>query len=59
LCDESHSPEEEIVSVAKQEKVDLIIMGSRQLKKIEKLRALGSVTRRVSEIADCPVMIVH
>lgn len=53
------SPAEEIVSVAKQEKVDLIIMGSRQLKKIEKLRALGSVTRRVSEIADCPVMIVH
>jgi nucleotide-binding universal stress UspA family protein len=53
------SPAEEIVSVSKQEKVDLIIMGSRQLKKIEKLRALGSVTRRVSEIADCPVMIVH
>ena len=53
------SPAEEIVNVAKNEKVDLIIMGSRQLKKTEKLMALGSVARRVSELAECPVMIVH
>jgi nucleotide-binding universal stress UspA family protein len=34
-------------------------MESRQLKKPEKLMALGSVARRVSELAECPVIIVH
>jgi nucleotide-binding universal stress UspA family protein len=53
------SPGEEIVNVAKNEKVDLIIMGSRQLKKTEKLMALGSVARRVSGLPESPVMIVH
>jgi nucleotide-binding universal stress UspA family protein len=36
------SPAEEIINVAKNEKAALIIMGSRQLKKTEKLAALGS-----------------
>lgn len=53
------SPAEEIVSVANAQKVDLIIMGSRRLEKVEKLKALGSVARKVSEIAACPVTIVH
>jgi len=52
------SPAEEIASIARGEKVDLIIIGSRELHK-EKLSALGSVARKVSEIASCPVMIVH
>jgi nucleotide-binding universal stress UspA family protein len=52
------SPAEEIVSITRSEKADLIIMGSKQLRK-EKLSALGSVARKVSEIAPCPVMIVH
>ena len=52
-------PAEEIVSVANSQKVDLIIIGSRRLDKVDKLKALGSVARKVSEIAVCPVMIVH
>jgi nucleotide-binding universal stress UspA family protein len=52
------SPAEEIVLIARSEKVDLIIVGSRQLHK-EKLSPLGSVARRVSETAPCPVMIIH
>ena len=51
-----------IVNVARSEKVDFIIMGSRGLSsesdKQKKFRLLGSVATRVSELADCPVMIV-
>jgi nucleotide-binding universal stress UspA family protein len=36
------SPAEEIINVAKNEKAALVFMGSRQLKKTEKLAALGS-----------------
>ena len=52
------SPAEEIVAIARAEKIGLIVMGSRQLTR-EKLIPLGSVARRVSETAGCPVMIVH
>ena len=54
------SPADGIVDVAKNENVDLIIMGSKELTKEnnDKLKLLGSVTRRVSEISDCSVMIV-
>ncbi|NOJ27542.1 MAG: hypothetical protein DA330_05980 [Nitrososphaera sp.] len=53
------SPAEEIVKLARKMKSDLIVMGSRQLKGGYKLKALGSVARRVSETADCPVMIIR
>lgn len=56
------STPEGIVNVAKSERVDFIIVGSRGLSSegIEpnKLRILGSVARNVSELAACPVMIV-
>ncbi|MGB7678926.1 MAG: universal stress protein [Nitrososphaeraceae archaeon] len=54
------SPAEGVANVARNENVDLIIMGSKELEKENgsKLKALDSVTRRVSEISDCPVMIV-
>jgi nucleotide-binding universal stress UspA family protein len=52
------SPAEEILLMAKNEKADLIIMGSRRLGK-DSLNTLGSVARRVSDIAQCPVMVVH
>ena len=54
------SPADGIADIAKNENVDLIIMGSKELKKEsnDKLKLLGSVTRRISEVSDCPVMIV-
>lgn len=55
-------PAEGIADVAKNENVDLIIMGSRELekeKKNDKLKLLGSVARRVLEISDCPIMVIR
>jgi nucleotide-binding universal stress UspA family protein len=52
------SPAEEIVKIARSTESDLIVMGSRQLSKAN-LGALGSVARKVSETADCPVMIIR
>jgi nucleotide-binding universal stress UspA family protein len=37
----------------------MIIIGSRKLKGFGKLKILGSVARKVSENAKCPVTIVH
>ena len=54
------NPSEVIIDVANnKEKVDLIIMGSTGLKGISKVRVLGSVSRVVSENANCSVMLVH
>lgn len=50
---------DEILKCAKKEKVDLIVIGNVGLGGIRKLKMLGSVSRRVSERADRPVMIVH
>lgn len=52
------SPAEEIVSIANAEKAEMIVIGSRQLKG-DKMITLGSVARRVSETASCPVMVVR
>src|SRR6185503_8260842 len=51
------SPAEEIVSIAKAERAEIIIIGSRRLRG-DKMVTIGSVARRVSEIAPCPVLIV-
>ena len=51
------SPADEIVRIARSTKSSLIVMGSRQLSST--IRSLGSVARKVSEIAHCPVMIVR
>ena len=57
------APAEGITDVAESEHVDLIVIGSRELKREKehsagKLKLLGSVARRVSEIAECPVLII-
>src|SRR5215204_6378166 len=45
---------------AKDNKIDLIVMGRRRLEGVSKIVvALGSVARKVSERAFCPVMFVH
>lgn len=53
------NPIEAILEYSRAKKIDLIIIGSQGLKGIERLKALGSTSRRVSELAKCPVMIVH
>lgn len=53
-------PGEQILMFAKENKINLIIIGSRRFEGASVIiRALGSVARKVSERADCPVMIVH
>jgi nucleotide-binding universal stress UspA family protein len=54
------SPADEIVRIARSIQCDFIVMGSRQATlKEEKMIMLGSVARKVSETAHCPVMIVR
>jgi nucleotide-binding universal stress UspA family protein len=52
-------PSDKIIEYAKEENVDLIIIGNVGLSGASKFRALGSVSRSVSERASCPVIIVH
>src|ERR671923_9955 len=48
------SPAEEIIKFANANKIDIIIVGSRRLETVSKIKALGSVARKVSEAAECP-----
>jgi nucleotide-binding universal stress UspA family protein len=50
---------EQIVKFASEKKIDLIIIGSQRLSEISEIKALGSVSRKVSENVDCPIMIIH
>lgn len=50
---------EEILKTAKQKLIDLIVIGSQGLHGISRIKTLGSVSRRVSELADCAVLIVR
>ena len=52
-------PSEKIVEFAEKENVDLIVIGNIGLSGLSKVKALGSVSRSVSENASCPVLIVH
>jgi nucleotide-binding universal stress UspA family protein len=52
-------PPEKIIEFANNEKIDLIVIGSIGLSGLSKVKALGSVSRSVSERASCPVLIVH
>ena len=50
---------EKIIEVANNKKFDLIVIGGVGLNGLSKVKALGSVSRNVSERAGCPVLIVH
>ena len=50
---------EQIIEFASENKIDLVIIGSQRLSEISKIKALGSVSRKVSENVDCPIMIIH
>ncbi len=48
-----------ILQFAKKYHPDLIVLGSHGLTGLNKIKALGSVSRNISELAKCPVMIVR
>lgn len=54
-----HNAAETILEFANNEGSDLIIIGSTGLGGFSKIKALGSVSRQVSERSKCPAMIVH
>ena len=49
----------EILNFAKKKRISLIVMGSQGLHGIGKLMTLGSVSRKISEQAKCPVLLVR
>jgi nucleotide-binding universal stress UspA family protein len=53
------SPAEEILQEVEGGKFDIIMMGTRSIKHLRTIRSLGSVARKVSENAACPVILVH
>jgi nucleotide-binding universal stress UspA family protein len=55
---ESGNPAEKIVTVAEFRKSDLIVVGLRGLHGIDRLRSLGTVSRRVLENSTVPVLVV-
>ena len=52
------NPADEIIKFAKNNKIDLIVMGTTGLSGITKFVS-GSVARKVSEKANCPVMLLR
>jgi len=50
---------DKIIELIEAEGADLVIIGNTGLSGISKLKALGSVSRAVSERSPCPVMIVR
>jgi len=56
---EGGPPADTILDFANNQKVDLIVIGNVGLSGLSKVKALGSVSRSVSERASCPVLIVH
>jgi nucleotide-binding universal stress UspA family protein len=52
-------PSDMILKLIKKSDIDLVVMGSQGLSGFSKIKVLGSVSRKVSEISSCPVLIVH
>ena len=52
-------PSDRIVEFVKEEKVNLVVMGMAGLRGAIGVAVLGSIARKVSERAPCPVILVH
>lgn len=55
---ETGNPAEKIILTAAETKSDLIIVGLKGLHGMERIRSLGSVSRRVLENSPCPVVVL-
>jgi nucleotide-binding universal stress UspA family protein len=53
------SAAEQILRFAKNNHIDLIVMATRRFRGVYRIKALGSVARKVSELAECPVLLIH
>jgi nucleotide-binding universal stress UspA family protein len=53
------NPSNEIIKISKNRKVDLIVIGSKGLSGVAKLKGLGSVSRNVSENTSCTITIIR
>ena len=53
------SASDELLKFITKNNIDLVVIGSQGLSGFSKLKALGSVSRKISELANCPVMIVR
>lgn len=50
---------EQILKFCKESPVDMIVMGGQRLKGFSRVLALASISRKVSEYAYCPVVLVR
>ena len=50
---------DELLKSIMKNNIDLVVIGSQGLSGFSKIKALGSVSRKISELVDCPVMIVR
>lgn len=50
---------DEILKFAKKKKISLIVIGAQGLRGLSTFKTLGSVSRKVSEYASCPVLLVR
>ncbi len=55
---ESGNPSEKIVATAAERKCDMIVIGLKGLHGVDRIRSIGSVSRRVLESSPCPVAVV-
>ena len=53
------APSDIILKLIKKYDIDLVVIGSHGLSGLNKIEALGSASRRISESSNCPVLIIH
>lgn len=58
-CIHYGDPSHQIIDYSKNNRVDLIVMGSNGLQGLAKFRGLGSISRKVSEAVSCPMTIIR
>ncbi|HXT85217.1 MAG TPA: universal stress protein [Verrucomicrobiae bacterium] len=59
IIEGSGSVADNIISFADKENANIIVIGNIGLSGISKIKTLGSVSRKVSELSKCPVLIIH